>query len=260
MVDLASFASIEAVAKELRDKVKLKALHVLVNNAGTFMPPHAKTEQGLEVQLGVNHVGTVYLTALLLPLLKAAKGARVVMVASSLASTPSALDFEDVGGEKLTESSFGTYAASKLCNALYTLELNARCKDVGVEAFCVNPGRMVRPLVYRGMRCDTHSDTAPQIATNITHKADQQSWIMKIMPLALTVMAVDAADGALPVLHAATTPGLAGGSMFSASEMNSRVVQDWAPSSAVFTRENATRLMDETLKLIVAKGGKPDAK
>jgi hypothetical protein len=48
--------------------------------------------------------------------------------------------------------------------------------------------------------------------------------------------------------------------MFSACEMNSRVVQDWTPSSAVFTRENATRLMDETLKLIVAKGGKPDAK
>ena len=240
VVDLASFASIEAVAKELRDKVKLKALHVLVNCAGIFLPPHAKTEQGLEMQLGVNHVGTAYLTALLLPLLKAAKGARVVVVASSLASAPSTLDWEDVGGEKLTESSFSTYAASKLCNALYTLELNTRCKDSGVEAFCVNPGRM--------------------IATNITAKADQASWIMKVLPVAMTVMAVDAADGALPVLHAATTPGLAGGSFFSASELNSRVVQDWTPFSAAFTPENGKRLMDETLKLIIAKGGKPDAK
>ena len=155
VVDLASFASIEAFAKELREKVKLKALHILVNCAGTFMPPHAKTEQGLEVQMGVNHVGTTYLTALLLPLLKAAKPARVVMVASSLASTPTTVDLEDVGGEKLTESSFSTYAASKLCNALYTLELNARCKDVGVEAFCVNPGRLVRSLTLRAQRtCD----------------------------------------------------------------------------------------------------------
>ena len=204
------------------------------------MPPHAKTEQGFEVQLGVNHVGMTYLTALLLPLLKAAKGARVVMVASSLASTVSALDFEDVGGEKLTESSFVTYAQSKLCNALYTLELNARCKEVGVEAFCVNPGRL--------------------IATKLTAKADQQSWFVKLLPAAMTIMSVDAADGALPVLHAATTPGLCGGAMFSASDLNSRVVQDWTPSSALFTADNAKRLMDETLKLIVAKGGKPDAK
>ena len=98
------------------------------------------------------------------------------------------------------------------------------------------------------------------IATNITAKADQASWIMKVLPVAMTVMAVDAADGALPVLHAATTPGLAGGSFFSASELNSRVVQDWTPFSAAFTPENGKRLMDETLKLIIAKGGKPDAK
>ena len=149
VVDLASFASIEAFAKELRDKVKLKALHVLVNCAGTFMPPHAKTEQGLELQLGVNHVGTTYLTALLLPLLKAAKGARVVTVASSLASTAACVDLEDVGGEKLNESSFSTYATSKLCNALYTLELNERCKGAGVDAFCVNPGRLVRASSLR---------------------------------------------------------------------------------------------------------------
>ena len=99
-----------------------------------------------------------------------------------------------------------------------------------------------------------------QIATNMTAKADQESWIMKILPAAMTIMAVDAADGALPVLHAATTPGLVGGAMFTASDINSRVVQDWKPYSAFFTPENATRLMDETLKLIIAKGGKPDAK
>ena len=75
----------------------------------------------------------------------------------------------------------------------------------------------------------------------------------------MSIMAVDAADGALPVLHAATTPGLAGGAMFSASDINSRVVLEWKPC-ATFTPENAAKLMDATLKLIVAKGGKPDAK
>ena len=76
----------------------------------------------------------------------------------------------------------------------------------------------------------------------------------------MSIMACDAADGALAVLHAATTPGIPGGAMFSASDINSRVVQEWKPYAAAFTPESATRLMDATLKLIVAKGGKPDAK
>jgi hypothetical protein len=83
---------------------------------------------------------------------------------------------------------------------------------------------------------------------------------MKVLGPAVSIIGTDAADGALPVLHAATTPGLAGGAMFSASDINSRVVQEWKPYAAAFTPENATRLMDATLKLIVAKGGKPDAK
>lgn len=78
VVDLASFASIEALVKELKEKAKLKALHVLVDNAGVFLPPPAaaKTEAGLEASLAVNHVGTAYLTQLLLPLLKAGKPSR----------------------------------------------------------------------------------------------------------------------------------------------------------------------------------------
>ena len=106
----------------------------------------------------------------------------------------------------------------------------------------------------------TRFPAAAQIATGITSKADQQSWILKLLGPAVFVMGTDAADGALPVLHAATTPGLTGGAMFSASEINSRVVQEWKLYAAAFTPENAARLMDATLKLIVAKGGKPDAK
>jgi NAD(P)-dependent dehydrogenase (short-subunit alcohol dehydrogenase family) len=34
-------------------------------------------------------------------------------------------------------------ALSKLCNALYAQELNARNKDAGVEAYAVHPGRFV---------------------------------------------------------------------------------------------------------------------
>ncbi len=70
--------------KELKDKAKLKALHVLVNNAGVFMPPPAgRTAEGLDLQLGTNSVGTVYLTQLLLPLLKAGKPSRCALCAAA---------------------------------------------------------------------------------------------------------------------------------------------------------------------------------
>jgi NAD(P)-dependent dehydrogenase (short-subunit alcohol dehydrogenase family) len=133
----------DAFAKELKDKAKLKALHILVANAGVFMPTGAeKTAEGFDAQLGVNHVGTVYLTQLLLPLLKAGKPSRcvagaqeaararvlrlplalsacvqptlrrsVVVVSSSLASYVTEVPWEDLGGEQLADSSMQTYGA-----------------------------------------------------------------------------------------------------------------------------------------------------
>lgn len=32
-------------------------LHVLVNNAGVFLPPFAKTAEGFEVTIGINYIG-----------------------------------------------------------------------------------------------------------------------------------------------------------------------------------------------------------
>jgi NAD(P)-dependent dehydrogenase (short-subunit alcohol dehydrogenase family) len=78
-------SSMDAFAKELKDKAKLKALHILVANAGVFMPTHEKTAEGFEPQMGINHVGTVYLTQLLLPLLKAGKPSRCARARAWLA-------------------------------------------------------------------------------------------------------------------------------------------------------------------------------
>ena len=53
-------------------------LHVLVNNAGVFIPPTDRTEEDFEVTLGINHFGPFYLTHLLLQNLEQNAPARIV--------------------------------------------------------------------------------------------------------------------------------------------------------------------------------------
>jgi NAD(P)-dependent dehydrogenase (short-subunit alcohol dehydrogenase family) len=63
----------------------LGSLDLLINNAGVMaLKERKETAQGLERQVGVNHVGHFLLTKLLMPHLKAAKdGSRVICLSSS---------------------------------------------------------------------------------------------------------------------------------------------------------------------------------
>lgn len=63
-LDLASLASIRKFVMNF--KKKGLPLHILVNNAGIMIPPYSKTEDGFELQFGVNHLGHFALTNLLL--------------------------------------------------------------------------------------------------------------------------------------------------------------------------------------------------
>lgn len=53
-------------------------LHVLINNAGVFIPPNDRTEEDFEVTLGINHFGPFYLTHLLLQNLEKSAPSRIV--------------------------------------------------------------------------------------------------------------------------------------------------------------------------------------
>jgi dehydrogenase/reductase SDR family member 12 len=79
--DLASLADVRRFAGEFRDATR--QLDVLVNNAGLMVHERRETAEGIEMNFGVNVLGTYVLTELLMPCLEAARDARVVCVSSA---------------------------------------------------------------------------------------------------------------------------------------------------------------------------------
>jgi NAD(P)-dependent dehydrogenase (short-subunit alcohol dehydrogenase family) len=121
-------------------------LDVLVNNAGVSIGDRRLTPDGIEWDLGVNHVGPFLLTSLLLDLMKRSSPSRIVIVASSV-HRRARLDFDDPQTEK-GWTRFGAYATSKLHNVLFSYELARRLAGTGVTVTCMNPG-LVRSELYR---------------------------------------------------------------------------------------------------------------
>ena len=138
-LDLGSFASIRACAEAVLGS--FDRLDVLVNNAGAILGDQRSSEEGFELTLGGNHLGTFLLTSLLIDRLRKAGGGRVVTVAS----------IAHRGASELTEADFyahdgyrgmTAYSKSKFANILFARELAKREKEAGsdVSSFAVHPG------------------------------------------------------------------------------------------------------------------------
>ena len=96
-LDLASMASIRKFSEDIletEDKID-----VLLLNAGVMIPPYQLTEDGFELQFGVNHLGHFLLTHLLLDRLKASAPSRVVVV-SSRGHMVGTINYDDMMWEK----------------------------------------------------------------------------------------------------------------------------------------------------------------
>uniref|UniRef100_A0A8C9QKA1 Retinol dehydrogenase 14 n=1 Tax=Spermophilus dauricus TaxID=99837 RepID=A0A8C9QKA1_SPEDA len=113
-------------------------LDVLINNAGVFQCPYTKTEDGFEMQFGVNHLGHFLLTSLLLGLLKSSAPSRIVVVSSKLYKYGE-INFEDLNSEQSYNKSF-CYSRSKLANILFTRELARRLEGTNVTVNVLHPG------------------------------------------------------------------------------------------------------------------------
>jgi len=174
-LDLADLSSVRAFADGIDD------VDVLVNNAGVMAVPQGTTADGFERHVGTNHLGPFALTGLLLDRVRG----RVVTVTSGLhrlGRVRADLNWQDRRYQRWL-----AYAQSKLANLLFAYELQRRLAAAGRRTVSVaaHPG----VAGTEGMRTDT------SLQGRILAGGRAQSPEM----------------GALPILYAATAPGVDGG-------------------------------------------------
>src|SRR6185436_12078294 len=187
-LDLADLSSVRSFAA--RFKAGHDGLDLLINNAGVMASPRRHTADGFELHLGTNHLGHFALTNLLLPLMEGREDARVVTESSNAHKTVRGIAFENLNGER-RYFRWNAYGQSKLANLLFALELDRRLRaaDSTVRSLAAHPGYSATNL----------QAAAAPLVDRLVMKASN------------AVIAQSEEMGALPVLFAATQPGLAGG-------------------------------------------------
>nr|XP_031831551.1 retinol dehydrogenase 13-like [Nomia melanderi] len=145
--DLASQESIRHFVNQF--KTEHSKLHILINNAGIMRCQKRYTTEGIEMQLGVNHMGHFLLTNLLLDVLKTSVPARVVNV-SSAAHFKGTIKLKDLNSD-INYDPAKAYSQSKLANILFTRELANKLKGTGIAVNAVHPG-IVNTEIVRHMK------------------------------------------------------------------------------------------------------------
>ncbi len=215
-LDLASLSSVREAAAAL----SADGVDVLINNAGVMAIPRRETEDGFEMQLGVNHLGHFALTALLWPKIRE----RVVTV-TSLVHRVGHIDWGDLMGERRYRK-WPAYFQSKLANVLFALELSRRAEAAGSKV--------------RSTFC--HPGYASTNLQGVGPAMEKSSFAGGIMSFGNAAFAQSAEAGAWPTVMAAVAD-IASGSFTGPSHLGwrgrPRLV---TPSSAGRNPETAKRL------------------
>lgn len=200
-LDLASQASVRAAAERIA--AAHETLDLLVNNAGVMGIPEAKTADGFEMQLGVDHLGHWSLTALLLPALLRTPGARIVTVTSTAHHMGRALDPANPHLEGRYRP-WRAYGQAKLANYHFGLGLQHRLANAraGAASLIAHPGLSNTELQTVSVR-ETGGGASQRFFQALAQRTGMSP-----------------ADGALSQLRAATDPAAKGGEFYGPKFVN----------------------------------------
>jgi len=185
LLDLASLASVQAFAE--RHLATGRPIDILIDNAGIMaLPTRQTTVDGFEMQFGTNYLSHFALVGRLLPLLIGAK-ARVVQL-SSVAHRSGHIRLDDLNYQTHYRP-WPVYQQSKLAMLMFALELQRRsdAHGWGLTSVAAHPGFARTDLIANG-------------------HAGKPGLFARGARLLEAVLSHSAADGALPILMAATLP------------------------------------------------------
>jgi NAD(P)-dependent dehydrogenase (short-subunit alcohol dehydrogenase family) len=194
-LDLASQASVKKAAQQIL--AGHQAIDILVNNAGLMAMPERTTEDGYEMQFGVNHLGHWTFTAVLMPALLAPPAARVVTVTSTAHHLGRTLDPDNPNLYGKYDP-WRAYSQSKLANYHFALGLQKEFVRARQPAISL--------VAHPGL---SHSDlqTTTVAEGGGGWMGPMWAWMAKH-----TGMSIE--TGAMPQIRAATDPNAKGGEFY----------------------------------------------
>jgi NAD(P)-dependent dehydrogenase (short-subunit alcohol dehydrogenase family) len=141
-LDLSSLKSIEEfVANVTKQECQID---MLINNAGMLTTiGREKTADGFEMMLGVNCLGTAYLSLLLFSHIQKSSDGRILFVTSLAHTTQKEVRFDDLMSDNMEKDAFSNmdvYAHSKLCLLLFVRRFARLAIKSNVRVYAVDPG------------------------------------------------------------------------------------------------------------------------
>lgn len=188
VLDLSDLDSVRRGADDIAKR--FSRIDRLINNAGVMACPLGRTTEGLDTQLGTNHLGHFVLTARLIPQLLAGAPARIVNL-SSAGHRLSPFRFDDPFFERDDYDKWTAYGQAKTANVLFSVALDERFKDRGIRSFAVHPGAIRTEL-------GRHMD-AKDVKDLMARRKGRSAMTFKQIP-----------QGAATTVWAATAPELEG--------------------------------------------------